>query len=53
MTFDDILLKALEGGGPVTVNDILKRYEGRVRMRLNKTVRAWRSGPRGHRRRSP
>jgi hypothetical protein len=36
MTVDDILLKALEGGGPATVNDILKRYERRVRMRLNK-----------------
>jgi hypothetical protein len=36
LTIDDILLKALEGGGPVTVNDILKRYERRVRMRLDK-----------------
>jgi hypothetical protein len=36
MTFDEILLKALEGGDPVTVNDILKHFEGRVRVRLNK-----------------
>ena len=36
MTVDDILLKALEGGGPVTVNDILKHFERRVRIRLNK-----------------
>jgi predicted transcriptional regulator len=36
MTVDDLLLKALEGGSPVTVNDILKRYETRVRLRLNK-----------------
>jgi predicted transcriptional regulator len=50
---DDILLKALEDGGPATVNDILKRYERRVRMRLNKlrvrgvVVREGRGG--GHR----
>jgi hypothetical protein len=36
MTVDNILLKALEGGGPVTVNDILKHFERRVRIRLNK-----------------
>jgi hypothetical protein len=35
MTVDAILLKALEGG-PVTVNEILKRFERRVRVRLNK-----------------
>jgi hypothetical protein len=35
MTVDDILLKALEDG-PVTVNDILKRFERRVRIRLNR-----------------
>jgi hypothetical protein len=35
MTLDDILLKSLEGG-PVTVKDIGKRLEGRVRIRLDK-----------------
>jgi hypothetical protein len=35
MTVDDILLKALEGG-PATVNDILKHFERRVRIRLDK-----------------
>jgi hypothetical protein len=35
MTVDDILLKALEDR-PVTVNDILKHFERRVRIRLNK-----------------
>ena len=35
VAFDDILLKALERG-PVTVNDILKHFERRVRIRLNK-----------------
>jgi hypothetical protein len=35
MTLDDILLKALEGG-PVTVKDITKRLERRVRIRLDK-----------------
>jgi hypothetical protein len=35
ITVDDILLKALEGG-PATVNDILKHFEGRVRVRLDK-----------------
>ena len=34
-TVDDILLKALEGG-PATVNDILKGFERRVRVRLDK-----------------
>jgi hypothetical protein len=36
MTIDDILLKALKGGEPATVNDILKHFERRVRIRLNK-----------------
>jgi hypothetical protein len=36
MTLDDILLKALERGDPVTANDITKRFIGRVRMRLEK-----------------
>jgi hypothetical protein len=35
MTVDDTILKALEGG-PVTVNDILKHFEKRVRIRLAK-----------------
>jgi hypothetical protein len=35
ITVDDILLKALEDG-PVTVKDIVKRFERRVRIRLNK-----------------
>jgi hypothetical protein len=35
MTVDDVILSALEGG-PVTVNDITKRFETRVRMRLDK-----------------
>jgi hypothetical protein len=34
-TVDDILLKALEGG-PATVNDILKHFTRRVRIRLDK-----------------
>jgi hypothetical protein len=33
--FDDALLSALKRG-PVTVNDILKHFERRVRIRLNK-----------------
>ena len=51
MTVDDILLKALEGGGPATVNDILKHFESRVRIRLDKlrvrgvVVREGRGGP--------
>jgi hypothetical protein len=36
VTVDDVILKALEGGGPATVNDILKHFERRLRMRLNK-----------------
>ena len=36
MTIDDILLKALKGGKPATVNDILKHFARRVRIRLNK-----------------
>jgi hypothetical protein len=35
MTVDDTILKALEGG-PVTVNDILKLFGRRVRIRLDK-----------------
>jgi hypothetical protein len=34
-TVDEFILQALKGG-PVTVNDIGKRFETRVRMRLNK-----------------
>ena len=34
-TVDDIILSALEGG-PVTVNDITKRFEARARMRSDK-----------------
>jgi hypothetical protein len=34
MTLDDILLKVLEDG-PATLNDIVERLEGRVRIRLN------------------
>jgi hypothetical protein len=47
---DDILLQALEDG-PATVNDILKRFERRVRIRLDKlrvrgvVVRTGRGGP--------
>jgi len=29
MTVDDVILKALEGGDPVTVNDVIKRFAGR------------------------
>ena len=36
MTIDDILLKALEGGDPVTVHDITKRFGPRLRVRLEK-----------------
>ena len=36
VTIDDVILKALEGGAPVTVNDIAKRFLSRVRMRLEK-----------------
>jgi hypothetical protein len=36
MTIDDVLLKALKGGKPATVNDILKHFERRVRIKLNK-----------------
>ena len=35
MTLDDIILKVLEDG-PVTVKDVGKRCERRVRIRLNK-----------------
>ena len=36
VTVDEIILKALEGGHPVTVNDVTKRLVDRVRMRLEK-----------------
>jgi hypothetical protein len=36
MTVDDILLKALKGGKPATVNDILKHFARRVRIKLDK-----------------
>ena len=36
ITFDDFLLKALEGGRPATVNDIAKRFARRVRIRLER-----------------
>jgi hypothetical protein len=37
MTVDDVLLKALKGRKPATVvNDILKHFERRVRIRLDK-----------------
>ena len=36
MTVDDILLKALEGGDPVTVKDVIKRFIPQVRLRLEK-----------------
>jgi hypothetical protein len=36
LTVDDVILKALEGGGSVTVNDVTKRFVHRVRMRLEK-----------------
>jgi hypothetical protein len=50
MTVDDTILKALEGG-PVTVKDITKHFEERVRMRLDKlrvrgvVMREGRGGP--------
>ena len=36
MTVDEVILKALEGGHPVTVNDVTKCFAGSVRMRLEK-----------------
>jgi hypothetical protein len=36
MTVDEVILKALESGDPVTVNDVLKRFADRVRVRLEK-----------------
>jgi DNA-binding Lrp family transcriptional regulator len=36
MTIDEVILKALEAGGPVTVEDIAKRFEPRIRLRLEK-----------------
>jgi hypothetical protein len=35
VSIDEIILKALEGG-PVTVNDVAKRFVGRVRIKLEK-----------------
>jgi hypothetical protein len=35
MTVDEVILKALEGG-PATVNDITKRFERLVRIKLEK-----------------
>jgi hypothetical protein len=37
MTIDEIVLKALEGG-PVTVNDIVTRFTGPVRSKLEKVA---------------
>jgi hypothetical protein len=45
MTLYDIIPKALEGG-PVTAKDISKRFEERVRLRLDK-LRARYSDPEG------
>ena len=36
MTVGEVILKALEGGHPVTVNDVTKCFTGSVRMRLEK-----------------
>jgi hypothetical protein len=36
MTVDEVILKALESGDPVTVNHITQRFADRVRMRLEK-----------------
>jgi predicted ArsR family transcriptional regulator len=36
MTVDEVILKALEDGHPVTVNDVTKCFTGSVRMRLEK-----------------
>jgi hypothetical protein len=38
MTIDEIILKALEGG-PVTVDDIVTRFKGPVRSKLEKLRR--------------
>jgi hypothetical protein len=52
-TLDGMLLKALEDGGPATVDDILKHFERRVRIRLEKlrvrgiVLREGRGGPHG------
>jgi hypothetical protein len=37
MTVDEVILKALEGG-PATVNDITKRFERLVRIKLEKLL---------------
>jgi hypothetical protein len=39
MTIDEIVLKALEGGGPVTISDIVTRFAGPVRSKLEKLRR--------------
>jgi hypothetical protein len=36
MTVDDVILRALERGNPVTVNDVIKHFIPRVRTRLEK-----------------
>ena len=36
MTVDEFILRALQGGEPVTVNDIGKRFERHLRLRLDK-----------------
>ena len=53
MTVDEVILKALEGG-PATVNDITKRFERLVRIKLEKlrvrgvVVREGRGGAHRH-----
>jgi hypothetical protein len=36
MRVDDVILRALGSGNPVTVNDVIKHFIPRVRMRLEK-----------------
>lgn len=36
MTVDEVILRALEGGQPVTANDVTGRFRARVRRRLGK-----------------
>jgi hypothetical protein len=51
MTVDEVILRALEGGHPVTANDVTGRFLVRVRRRLEKlrvrgvVVREGRGGP--------
>ena len=53
MTVDEVILKALDGG-PATVNDIAKRFERLVRIKLEKlrvrgvVVREGRGGAHRH-----